>query len=151
MSKLKLEVEGLDTIIERLKSLDANIQEVAEEALKATHDIVTEKARAAIKPRHQTGKTESSIYETTKVRWTGTVGEISTGFNISKGGLPSIFLMYGTPRHKGANQYGPHGKSVEGISKDKALYSAFFGNKTRNEIIEKQSEIFYDAIRKADG
>ena len=46
------------------------------------------------------------------------------------GGLPSIFLMYGTPRMK----------------KDSKVYNAVYGKKTMDEVSMIQALIFADAI-----
>lgn len=147
----KLSFEGMDQCMQRLRSLDANIKQVGEDALKETHDIVTDKARSAIGPHHRTGKTEKSLYENAAVNWQRSVGSVKVGFDCSGDGMPSVFLTWGTPRHMGANQYGSHGKSVGGTAQDKNLYNAFWGSSTKREVIEKQSEIFYDAIRKSGG
>ena len=134
MAKMKLQVEGLDKLTERLKALDVDIKKVSEDALKETHRIVTDKAKIEIKKHNQTGVTESSLKLQPKVSWSGTTASVSVGFDIANGGLPSIFLMYGTPKMK----------------KDQKLYNAFYGKQTQKEIVEKQTDIFYEAIRRGE-
>ena len=135
MPKFGIEIEGLDDIINQLDELGADIKEVAEKALKATHEYVTNEVENAIKPHKYTGATEKSIKRKSEIGWNGSVAESHVGFDISKGGLPSIFLMYGTPRMK----------------KDQKLYNAIFGKKTNEKIRQIQEDIFFDAIRKVGG
>lgn len=135
MSKAYLEFEGFDTAIARLKKLDGDTKATTEKALKKTHKIITKKAEKAIQPHKETGATEKSLYREGKVDWAGTLASVDVGFSISKGGLASIFLMYGTPR----------------MQKDQNLYNSIWGTSTRKEVLNAQEEIFYDEIRKLDG
>lgn len=134
MAKMKLEVEGLDKLTKRLKDLDVDIKKVSEDALKETHKIVTDKAFYEMVKHNQTGKTQASLQLQPKVSWSGTVASVEVGFDIDNGGLPSIFLMYGTPKMK----------------KDQKLYNAFYGKQTQKEIVDAQTDIFYEAIRKGE-
>jgi len=151
LPKLQIEFDGFDEVIARLNKLGARTKPIAEQALKESHAYVTEQVQSAIAPHKQTGKTEASLQTSPKIEWSGSLGSVEVGFDIHHGGLPSIFLMYGTPRHAGANQYGKHGKSVGGTGKDSKLYNAFYGTKTRNKIKEIQEEIFYAEIRRLNG
>lgn len=103
MSKFSIEFEQfkqLEKQLEELAGLDGVI-EATENALLATDDYVTaevDKAVASSKFNFdRTGRTKKSIDREQKVEWSGTVASAKAGFTISKGGLPSIFLMYGTP------------------------------------------------------
>ena len=60
---------------------------------------------------------------------------ISVGFDIKQGGLPSIFLMYGTPRMK----------------KDTKLYADVYGKKAQERIKKAQEETFQKGIKKLLG
>lgn len=135
MAKLKLEFDGFDEIIAKLKNLEGDIKGTTEKALEASRDYVVPNLHGAMRPHKQTGQTEKAIDENAKVQWTGTEAKISVGFDISHGGLPSIFLMYGTPRMK----------------KDQNLYNAIFGTKTQKEIRKIQEDIFYEEIRRLNG
>lgn len=135
MAKAYLEFEGFDKVISRLSKLEGDTKATTEKALKKTHEIVTKKAEEAIKPHYETGATERSLYREGKVEWTGTLASVNVGFSISKGGLASIFLMYGTPRMK----------------KDQKLYNSVWGTSTRKEVLEAQEEIFYEEIRRLNG
>lgn len=103
MSRFSIEFEQfkqLEKQLEELAGLDGVI-EATENALLATDDYVTaevDKAVASSKFNFdRTGTTKKSIDREQKVEWSGTVASAKAGFTISKGGLPSIFLMYGTP------------------------------------------------------
>lgn len=138
-NKCYLEFEGFDEVIERLTKLGGNVKNTAEKALKETHKIITKKAEeSAQKPnlpakgKYSGGDTLESLYKEADVEWAGTLASVKTGFSISKGGLASIFMMYGTPRHM----------------KNQKMYNAFWSKKTIDEVREKQAEIFFDEIRK---
>ena len=133
-NKTRIEFEGFEEVIARLTKLDGDVRGVTEKALRETHKVITKKAEAAIAPHKQTGDTEKSLKRNAEIEWAGTLASVETGFSIRQGGLPSIFLMYGTPRMK----------------KDQNLYNAFFGNKTRKEVMELQEKLFYDEIRRLD-
>lgn len=134
-NKTRIEFDGFEEVIARLSKLEGDIKGTTEKALKETHSIITEKVDIAIRKHKRSGRTERSLVRNTKIEWAGSIASVETGFDISNGGLPSIFLMYGTPRMK----------------KDQALYNAFFGKKTKEEIMTAQEKIFYDEIRRLDG
>lgn len=140
-NKSKIEFEGFEELIDKLTKLGANVKETSEKALKATHEYVTEKAEEAVQksnlPAHgkfSTGATEKSLVREPKITWEGTEASVKTGFSISNGGLASIFMMYGTPRHM----------------KNQKMYNAFFGTKTKKEILQIQEDIFYDELRRLE-
>lgn len=133
-NKTRIEFDGFEEVIARLTKLDGDIKGVTEKALRETHKVITHKAEEAIGPHKETGATEKSLKKNAEIKWVGGEASVETGFSIRNGGLPSIFLMYGTPRMK----------------KDQNLYNAFFGNKTKKEVMELQENIFYDEIRRLD-
>ena len=134
-TKAYIEFDGFDEIVARLYKLDGNVREVTEDALKKTKQHVHKKLEAAMQKHNQTFETVHSLDDQTTVEWTGSTASIDIGFHISKGGLPSIFLMYGTPRMK----------------KDSKLYNALYGKKARDEIKKIQEDTFYDEIRRLGG
>ncbi len=133
-NKTYIEFDGFDEVISRLKKLDGDIKGVTEKALKETYSFITNKADKAIKPHRYSGQTEKSLKRNSEVEWVGSLASVDVGFSISNGGLASIFLMYGTPKMK----------------KDQNLYNAFFGKKTREEVMKMQEEIYYEEIRRID-
>ena len=80
---------------------------------------------------YSTGDTKESIGEEMSVDWQGMTGSIKVGFDFSKSGMKSIFLMYGTPRMK----------PVSGLK------SAIYGAKTKRKIAEIQDRVLSDFIR----
>jgi hypothetical protein len=136
-TKLKFEFDGFDELTKRLNSLGGNVKKTAEKALKECHRQVTSDALQAIKPHKDTGVTEKSLYTEGVVEWTGTQASIPVGFSISKGGIASIMLMYGTPK----------------IPKDQNLYNALSpkSKKLENKVKQIQEDIFYEEIRRLNG
>lgn len=132
-NKIGLNFKGFEEYAERLDKLGGDLKKVTEEALQATYDHITPKLEKDIKKHRKTGATERSLNRNAKVTWSGSTAEIKVGFKISEGGLPSIFLMYGTPR----------------MAKDQQLYNDVFGTKTKKEVAELQQKIFIRAIKKA--
>ena len=137
MAQFKLEFEGYDEILKKLMKLEADVTSVAEEALTETHKIITEKAAVAMekqnlpaKGEYSTGRTLRSLQRTPNITWEGTVASVEVGFDIKHGGMPSVYLMYGTPKMK----------------KVQALYDAFYGDQTVGQIRNTQKEIFYKAL-----
>ena len=102
-SKFSIEFEQLKQLANQLEELAGleGVDRAVEGALLATDNYVTrevDKAVAASKYNfNRTGETKSTIDREKKVEWEGNVASVKTGFTISKGGLPAIFLMYGTP------------------------------------------------------
>lgn len=133
--KFGLEFEGFDEMLNRLERLDGDVKPTTEKALKATHAHITPTLHRAMTKHKRTGDTEKSIVEQAKVKWSGGVASVEVGFDISNGGLPSIFLMYGTPKMK----------------KDQNLYNAIFSKKTREEVKAIQEEIFWNEVRRLEG
>lgn len=133
-NKTRIEFDGFEEVIAKLNQLEGDVRGVTEKALRETHKVITHKADEAIGPHKETGATAKSLKRNAEIKWVGSEASVEVGFDISHGGLPSIFLMYGTPRMK----------------KDQNLYNAFFGNKTKKEVMELQEQLFYDEIRRLD-
>ena len=110
------------------------------ERLDKTFDIVTREAEIGISApylpaqgKYSSGRTAESLLRTFSVDWDGSVGSTNVGFQIDKGGLPSIFLIRGTPK----------------MRKDQKLYDAFYGDRIRGEVLNAQREIFMKALGEA--
>lgn len=130
-NKLKLEFDGFDKIIKQLEDLDGDVNKTVEKALKESHKHVTSNLESAIIPHNRSYKTAKSLRKESNVIWVGNEAYINVGFDINNGGLPSIFLMYGTPKMK----------------PDRNLYNAVYGKKTKKEVMDIQAKIFSEAIR----
>lgn len=125
-NKIGMTFKGFEEMSAKFEELGGHLKEVVTECLEKSHDYVTPKLHDDMKKHKRTGRTDSSIGDNSHVEWEGNKGFIKVGFNIKDGGLPSIFLMYGTPRMK----------------KDSKLYNDIYGKKTREEIKKLQEEIF---------
>lgn len=137
---MKLEFAGFDEMLKKLTALEADTKSIAEEALRRTFDIVTREEEIGIQApnlpaqgKFSTGRTEKSLLRTFSVKWQGTVGGTDVGFQIDKGGFPSIFLIRGTPK----------------MQKDQKLYDAFYGDRIRGEFLNAQREVFTKALEEA--
>lgn len=137
-NKLTVEFTGYDVLKKQLDELSGKATEKAvESALKASQQVVAGQANEAITRHTKTGATQKSIIKNGVVRWTQDTAEIDVGFDIDNGGLPSIFLMYGTKLHGQ-----PH------VTPDRNLYNAVYGSKTRKEVKKIQEEVFTKVIER---
>lgn len=134
MGKFKLDFEGIAILSKRFEDMGGDLNVLANKALKETHAHVTPKIEQAMNSSKfnfdRTRKTKSSLQKNAKVEWTGNVASVGVGYDIKHGGLPSIFLMHGTPT----------------IAPDRKLYNSVFSNKTRKEVQELQKEVFINEI-----
>lgn len=135
MAKLKLDFSGLDKMIEDMHKMGANVKEVTENALKKSRDYINDNLETAMAPHNRSGETLKSLKDA-GVEWSGTVAKIPVGFDIKNGGMPSIFLMYGT------KVYG-----TPRVKKDTKLYKAIYGKATK----EKVQEIMKNEFQKVLG
>lgn len=135
MAKMSIEFAGFDELMEKFNRLDARSKEIAEEALKKGHEIITAKAESSESQypaggRFSTGSTARSLQKSAKITWHGTEASVDVGFNIKKGGLPSIFMMYGTPRYM----------------KVQSMYDAFYSSQVEGEVLSAAKEIYLKAL-----
>ncbi len=139
-TRVELDTSGfMNSMMKQLQALDADIKSVTEKALKETHAIITAKAEEAAQNsnlpaggKYSTGKMLQSLYRDGKVVWTGTVAAVDVGFSIRNGGLPSLFMIYGTPKYMN----------------NQKMYDAFKCKATLDEVRTVQEEIFYDEVRR---
>lgn len=145
-NKLTIDFKGFKEYYETLDKLNRDTKKVTAEALKKSFEEVTPGIQSAISVHHRTGETQGSLVKNADIKWNGDVGSVDVGFDITNGGLPSIFLMYGTPRHMGSNQYGKHGHTVGGVPQDMTLYNSIYGTSTKNRVRKVQKEVFDKAL-----
>lgn len=135
-TKLELNFPMFDELKKKLEAIEGNaLDRAVEKALENSNAFVAAQLDKAMQPHRRTGKTESTILKNTEVQKIGTEYSANTGFSIHEGGLPSIFLMYGTKVHGQ-----PH------VKPDKNLYNAIYGNATKKRIQEIQANAFYSMI-----
>lgn len=125
-NRVGMSFKGFEEMAAKFDSMGGDLRSVVTECLEKTNAHITPKLHADMQKHNRSGKTESSISDSSHVEWEGANAYIKVGFNIKEGGLPSIFLMYGTPRMK----------------KDTRLYNDIYGKKTRDEVRVIQEQIF---------
>lgn len=134
-NRLSVDFKGFAEVAENLDRLGGDLKEVTDKALEESRKLVDSQLHSKMIKHHRTGVTERSILDNARVKWSGWISEVEVGFDISNGGLPSIFLMYGTPR----------------MAKDQNLYNAVYGSATKRKINELQKKVFDDAVKKCMG
>ena len=134
-NRMALQTEGFDELIRALDKAGQDSKKAAEKALIEGKQAVTPGIREAMARHHRTGRTEASLDTKEEVRFEGTVAEVDIGFHIRQGGLPSIFLMYGTPR----------------IQPDKRLYDSIYGSTARKKFNTAAEKALDELMQKVGG
>lgn len=150
--KWGINFDGFTELSEKYVKLGGDLKKVADDCLSFIPERINPELKTAISKQKRTGKTVKSLADDQKPEWTGDSATIKVGFKISEGGLPSVFLMYGTARHTPVNQYGTPkkagAKDNPGIKQDKKLYNAIYGASVQREISAEQEKIYNKAISK---
>ena len=140
--RFMVQVDGVEFLMAKLERLNGDTKKIAEECLKKGHDIITPKAQEAAKKqnlpakgRYYTGRTIRSTKLNNEVEWSGYVGKEDVGYSINLGGLAWVFMMWGTPRYM----------------KNKKMWSAFYGAKTKKEVDAAQRKIFFEEFNRLMG
>lgn len=129
-SKFSFNFKEMQDLAERIENMGGDLQKACDNALRATHEYITPQLSAGIARHHSTGDTEGSLERAPRVEWvTPLKAQVKIGFNLSDGGLPSIFLMWGTPKRKASE-----------MPVDTALKNAAFGPKVKREVARLQRE-----------
>ena len=97
---MKLDLNGFKELLERIQKAGGNIDAAAEKALVESAKPFMEDLKTGINKHHQTGLTEASLNDPTQIERDGNRLTLKVGFDLGKGGLPALFLEYGTPRMK---------------------------------------------------
>lgn len=137
-NRISLEFDGFDVLKKQLDELGGEATERAvTDALKASQSVIARNVESAMQTHNRSGNVSRSIINGTSPKWTGTIAEIGVGFKISDGGLPSIFLMYGTKLHGQ-----PH------VKPDRKLFNAVYGKQTIDQIHAIQREAFEKVLER---
>lgn len=138
-NKIGLNFEGWEKYMENLDELGNGkaMKRGVEGALRASKQHVNpliEQSMAKLPAGgiYSTGNTKQSIDKDMSVDWQGMTGSIKVGFDFSKSGVTSVFLMYGTPRMK----------PVSGLK------NAVYGSKTQKELATIQEEALQKVIKR---
>lgn len=134
--RFSLSFDGIEQLAKKYEKLGGQLEDIAEKALLQTSDTVTPQVQSAMGSSrynfNRTGRTKGSLVISPTVEHSGSVYSVPVGFDISHGGLPSIFLMYGTPT----------------ITPDRNLYNAIYGTKIRKQVQETQEQVFVSEIER---
>ena len=135
-NKMSINFDGYKELKAKLDSIGGeSTKRAVEGALKASQQLIARQANEAMLSHERTGATRKSIVKDGAVVWEGDTASINIGFDLENGGLPSVFLMYGT------TVYGqPH------VKPDRNLYNAVYGSQTKKEIKKIQEEVFNKVI-----
>lgn len=142
-NRIGLQVEGFEEYMAKLDELGGSkaMRRGVEEALKESKKYVNpliEKAMTKLPAggRYSSGETKESLDKDMSVDWEGATASIKVGFDFSKSGLKSIFLMRGT-----AVNGTPRMKPVSGLK------AAIYGAKTKREIAAIQGAALDKVIK----
>ena len=138
-NRIGLQFNGWEEYIAKLDELGGThlmkkgVEEALIESKKHVNPLIEQAmTKLPARGKYSTGDTKKSIDKDNKVDWSGMTGEIKVGFDFSKSGTTSIFLMYGTPRMK----------PISGLK------SAIYGAKTQKETAEIQERVLSDVIKR---
>ena len=118
MAKLDLKFAGMDAYIEAMAKLGEDVKEITDETLQQGVDIINEELHVEMRKHHVTGKTERSIRDGEKVKWSGDKASVKYGFNVKKGGEPAIYLERGRPHQRPTPVLKPAEKRAESRIKE---------------------------------
>lgn len=143
MARMKIMFDGFKDLAYAIDEAGGDLHAAVEEALTKTAELVQNTLGQAALPYaekglkgYATGDMFNSLKKENPIHWTGTVAEVSVGFELyEKGGWHSIFIMYGTPR----------------ISKNQKIYNAIKGTRTKHAIAMLQEEIMQKHLALAKG
>lgn len=117
MAKGKIVITGYDELIKEIEKSGVQIEEALIEAVELSGKNATNRFAKMIDEHTLTGLTKESLVEEPKAKVSGGMIILNTGFDISKGGSPAIWLDRGTPKQKPLNY-------VKKVKNDQAVKGA---------------------------
>lgn len=99
-NKMKLELSGFTELLERIQKAHGDIDQAAKIALEEGAKPFTLDLKAGIQKHHRTGLTEKALSSDPRVSKEGNRLSLEVGFDMRHGGLPALFIEYGTPKMK---------------------------------------------------
>ncbi len=102
-SKCKMTFSGYDELINDIKKMGGDFPRIITEAVELSGNHATARYEKMIQKHHFSGLTEASLIQNPKAENDGKKITLQTGFDISKGGTPAIWLDRGTPKQKPLN------------------------------------------------
>lgn len=137
-SKWAFNFGEMEALAAKIEKMGGNLEEAVEDALQGTHDLITPKLAAGIARHDYSGRTGKSLDKAPAVTWKSPlVAQVNIGFDLTAGGVPSIFLMWGTPKRKASE-----------MPVDKAFKNAAFGPAVKREVAKLQREALEAYLQK---
>lgn len=142
-NRINFVIEKDDILLQWIEKAEKDIREVTEKALKASKQLVTQRLdRDTVTPNfpHQgiysDGTLKNSIDRNYTVEWEGMTAGINVGYDFSKSGMESIYLLKGTPNRS---------PSIKAAAK---LYDDIYGDKIRKETRDIQEETILKILKR---
>lgn len=137
--------KGFDKEIAKYNKALTEIKPIIEKCLEVAPKEINPDIERDMQGHNRTGQTVRSIDHENRITWSGTEATIPVGFHIRRGGLASVFLMYGTARHYPGDKHAQH------TPQDQRLHDDVFSPAVEKRIAEKQEQIFHREIEKVFG
>lgn len=135
-SKWAFRFDEMAELAEKLENMGGDLQKAVDTALKSTHEYITPQLASGIARHDFSGDTAATLEKSPRVEWaTPLKARISIGFNLGEGGVPSIFLMWGTPKRKASK-----------MPVDTAFKNSAFGPSVKREVAKLQREAMEAAV-----
>ena len=129
-SKYSFNFKEFEELAYRLEDMGGDLQKACDTALISTHEYITPQLASGIARNSLSGDTGETLERAPHVVWeTPLKAVVSIGFNLGAGGVPSIFLMWGTPKRKASQ-----------MPVDTAFKNSAFGPKVKREVAKLQRE-----------
>lgn len=94
---ISIDFYGTSEMLKKIESMGKNVEDAVIQSMKAGAKKPYEEMKSFAEQHKQTGEMLSSLEITGPTAKNGII-QMKVGFSIKKGGLPSLFLNYGTPK-----------------------------------------------------
>jgi len=95
--KATIEIYGISDLLKKLEKAGGDLESAITKAVEKSIEIPKQDMMNFMAQHHKTGGTEES-FTVTPIKWKDGLASVQVGFSVRKGGLPAIFLNYGTPK-----------------------------------------------------
>lgn len=140
-NKISIDFKAFSDYAERIDTLGGSLKEVFTKALEKAAETIQEDTLVALDKgnlpaggKYSRGDTADSVIDDLDVTWSGSLGEISVGFDKTKPGAGG-WLITGTPR----------------MAPDKALNQIYKSQGYMNKRKKEMEEVFIEAVDKLMG
>lgn len=95
-----MKLTGYEEIIQDIENSTGEIESAMERALTKAGELTVAEYEEVIEQHYLSGVTEESLQKSPSIKKEGTKLIMKTGFDLTKGGLASIYLDRGTPKQR---------------------------------------------------